>query len=432
MKVVTIGFIFLLLISSINLYSQETQFDLNSNLNYRTISGIDGGNFLDISFRPNINIGDIFSAEAFINVPYNLSTNEIRKLDLKAGNIFRFVQLGDKYNFIRAGAITNYDQGSYGMVVKGYNNQLDEANKKVGLNASLYTSGISVNAMANDISDPKVLTGSAFFDLPIMDYLKIGFSGGIDMNPDNNTATDISAAAYGVDLFFALPFDQDVFNYLYLLGSAAEIKDGGNGQAAVLGFRFGSEDMRVDLQGSLLRLGPGFEWGFFDAFYERDRKLGISKTEVLKQTNTKSVGATNLGFSLGFGSETNPYEFNLSLGGFYFTDYASNDLNKFDSYVYMNLPRSIIGENGKLVEAYLVLQTRNFTNIGGLFDKFSKPDNNTVINLNLPIYLLTNVLGMGDLAFVMNYRWDFAFESSTQSFIPQRNLTTGFRISSSF
>lgn len=408
-------------------FSQETDFQLNTNFNYRTISGNEGGNFIDISARPTLSIEGLAGAQFFINVPYNLSTNQIRKEDLKIGNAFRYAYIGNEQNFIKPSALEGFTLGYSSLVVNGYNNQIDETNRKIGLLGGIDLGSFNVKAMTNDIGNPEVFTGSIGFKLPLMDLFDVSITGGYDSNPDNNKDTKENVSVYGVDLRTAYTFDNNANNYFYLIAGAAEINKHGNGQVGMAGFRFGTGELFLDISGALMRLGPGFEWGFFDTYYERGRKLGVNKADLLDSKYSKASGGTNLGAFLGYATD-NPNNFSLQFGGYYFTNYSGSDLNKFDAAVQLYVPRTIIGDEGELVSATFYVHTQAFENISGLFDQLTKPDNRTVLSLDVPITLLNDVMGLGRLAFVLNYNWSFAYDGAVSSYIPQKNLITGLRL----
>lgn len=399
--------------------------DFNTNVNYRTIEGIDGGNFLDISMRPTLTVPGFMGTQFFINIPYNLSTNKIRKIDLKIGNAFKYAYLGNETAFISAGALENFSMGFSNLVVNNYNNQLDETNKRVGAYGNINYGGFTFSAMANDVVKPQVFAGSAGFELPIMGAFKVNVTGGIDTDPDNNSATSKSVAAYGVDLYSDISIDEN--NYFYAVGGVAQIQENGNGQVGLLGARFGTAEYYLNLEGAIMRLGPGFEWGFFDTFYERDRKLGTSKADSLYAKNPKASGGTNFNAFLGYKTD-NPGDFSLQAGGYYFTNYSGTELNEFAGLVQLTLPRSLIGEEGELASATFIIKTKAFEDIAGLIKRLQKPDNRTVITLDAPITIMNDLLGMGRLAFVLNYSWNYVYQTSSLSFIPQKNLIYGFRL----
>jgi hypothetical protein len=401
--------------------------DLNTNVNFRTIDGNDPGNYLDISMLPTLNIADIIGAQFFINIPYNLATNKIRKVDLTFGNAFRYAYLGNEKNYIKPGAIQNFSMGFSNLVVNGYNNQIDETNRRVGAVGKLETEYFSISAMTNDLGKPKVFAGNLDFAIPIIDNFKVSFTGGMDTDPDNNSSSKGNVAAYGVDLFLAIPFDENANNYLYTVGGAATINKHGNGQVGVGGLRLGTSELFVDLYGALIRLGPGFEWGFFDTFYERDRRLGFSKADALETKYPKASGGTNFGGSLGY-SPRSKEQFSLQLGGFYFTNYSGTDLNEFQAAAYLYIPRNLIGQPGELLTATLYFRTKAFENLSGLIDVFKKPNDRTFITLNVPITVLNDLAGLGRLAFVLNYTWSFHYDALTNNYAPQRNLVTGVQL----
>lgn len=412
-----------------NLLPQGVSLNLNSDVKYRTITGVDAGNYLDITMAPTLGIGEILGSQFFVNVPYNLSTNEIRKVDLKIGNVFKYARLGDQQNFVSAGALQDFKLGFSSMVVNGYNNQLDETNRKVGATAGINLEMFSVSAMTNDLSNPKVFAGSVGFNLPVMDVFKVNVSAGYDADPDNNKSTSSYAAAYGIDILSSLPIDEN--NYFYAVAGAAQIHENGNGQVALGGARFGTEEFYLDLSGALMRLGPGFEWGFFDTYYEKDRNSGIDKTTVLKTKYPKATGGSNISAFLGYAPNTKD-DFSLQFGGYYFTNYGGTDLNKFDAVAYLSVPRSIMGESGELLSATIVLRTKAFEDIGGLIKSLKNPDDRTMVTLNMPVTILPDLGALGALAFVLTYDWKFAFDTSQNIYIPQKNLLYGFRLISNF
>lgn len=412
-----------------NILPQGVDLNLNSDVKYRTITGLDAGNYLDITLRPTLEIGEMLGSQFFVNVPYNLSTNQIRKVDLKIGNVFKYARLGDQSNYISAGALQDFKLGFSSMVVNGYNNQLDETNRKVGATAGINFEGFSASAMTNDISKPKVFAGSVGMDLPLMDVFKVNISAGYDADPDNNNATSSYAAAYGIDILSSLPIDNN--NYFYAIVGAAQIHENGNGQVAMGGARFGTEEFYLDISGALMRLGPGFEWGFFDTYYEKDRNSGIDKTTVLKTKYPKATGGSNISAFLGYAPNTKE-DFSLQFGGYYFTNYGGTDLNKLDAVAYLYVPRSIMGESGELLSATITLRTRAFEDISGLVNQLKNPDDKTVISMSMPVTILPDLGALGALAFVLTYDWKFAFDTSQNLYVPQKNLLYGFRLISNF
>ncbi len=407
------------------LFPQDYDFDLDTDVKYRTIEGVEGGNFLDIKVAPTFTYPGVIGTRFDINVPYNLSTNKIRKIDLKFGNAFKYAYIGSSTAYIMAGAVEGFSQGYTGMSVNNYNNRLDENNMRTGAYAGINVEGFNLNAMTNNVENPEVITGSMGIDLPIFANLKFNISGGIDRNPDNNTATDGTAGAYAAEIYSALEIAD--YNYFYVVGGAGQIVGKGNGQLGLLGARFGTESFFFSLSGSLMRLGPGFEWGFFDAFYEKDRKLGFNKADSLFDKYPKSSGGTNFYASIGYKNE-DPSDFKFSLEGFYFTNYAGNDLNEFNAALSLYVPRTLLGEEGELLSARLLLKTKAFNDISGLINTLKNPDSKTVITLDAPITLLPNVYGLGALAFVLNYSWGFTYDNVTLGFVPQKDLLYGFRL----
>lgn len=411
--------------ASIQPLAQDMDFDLNTDVKYRTIEGVEGGNFLDVKIAPELALPGIFGTRFDINIPYNLSTNEIRKIDTKFGNSFKYAYLGTNTAYVMAGAVEAYSQGYTGMIVNNYNNRLDENNMKSGAYAGVNVEGFSINAMTNNIESPEVFTGSMGIDLPFLANFKLNVSGGYDLNPDNNKDTKESAGAFAAELYSALELAD--YNYFYVVGGMGQILSKGNGQLGLLGARFGTESFFFNLSGSLMRLGPGFEWGFFDAFYEKDRKIGFNKADSLFAKYPKSSGGTNFYASIGYKNE-DPSDLKFSLEGFYFTNYAGTDLNEFNAAVSLYLPRTLLGEEGELLSARLILKTKAFQDITGLINQIKQPDTRTVITLDAPIVLLPNVYGLGALAFVLNYSWSFTYDNVALGFIPQKNLLYGFRL----
>lgn len=422
-------FLLLIILLFSNLFPQGVALNLNSDVKYRTITGLDAGNYLDVTLRPTLEIGEMLGSQFFVNIPYNLSTNEIRGVDLKIGNVFKYARLGNKSNYVSAGALEDYKLGFSSMVVNGYNNQLDETNRKVGATAGINFEGFSVSAMTNDISKPNVFAGSVGFSLPVMDVFQIKISGGYDADPDNNKSTSSYSAAYGIDILSSLPIDNS--NYFYAVAGAAQIHENGNGQVAIGGARLGTEELYLDVSGALMRLGPGFEWGFFDTYYEKDRNSGIDKTTLLKTKYPKATGGSNIAAFLGYAPGTTD-DFSLQFGGYYFTNYGGTDLNKFNALAYLYIPRSIMGESGELLSATITLRTRSFEDISGLFNQLKNPDDKTLISLSMPVTILPDLGALGALAFVLTYDWKFAFDTSTSLYVPQKNLLYGFRLISKF
>lgn len=419
--------VFCILAAITMLSAQESavKLKLNTNVNYRTVTGVEAGNYLDVSLMPTLNVADILSAQVNLSVPYNLSTNQIRKVDTKIGNILRYVRLGGSENYVATAALEEYSLGLSGLIVNRYNNQIDETNKKIGAVGNVSLGGLFANAMVNDVSKPKVIAGSAGLVLAEALNLVVSASGGMDTDPDNNSSTSGNVSAFGAEVSTRLDISDE--NYFYAVGGIGKIAAHGDGQIAALGAKFGTSGFNLNLEGSFMRLGQGFEWGFFDAFYERDRLLGVNKADGLEVRNPKTSGGTNLSVTLGYNPQS-VNEFGLALGGYYFTNYAGTDLNEFAAGLGLYIPRIIIGEEGELASANIVLKAKSFKDIGGLIDVLKNPDNKTVISVDAPITLLNNLAGLGRLAFVVNYSWNFAFDPANKFYTPQKDLKYGFRL----
>ncbi len=414
----------------------QSPFQLNANLGMRNQTGIETGNILDIGLAPTLELttdeGFSFGARAAVNIPYNLSTNSIRKFETTIGHIFNYAYVAYGGFTAAASVIENYSLGYTGMTVSNYSTTNDEANRKVGLYGAIETEMFGVNAMTNDVSNPEVYIGSVTVN--IMDNFRIVLNGGMDSDPDNNSATTGSAAAYGADIVFLLPFDENATNFMYAIGGAGAIKDAGNGLIATGGIRVGDENTYLDGSGSLVRMGQGYTWGYFDQFYESDRRLGVSKTDDLYQKYTEQTGGFNFNVTFThtssssdyYGSRSAAYEqFSVKLVIDAFANAGGTDQNKFNTSLAMNLPLGFLDEeyNPSIAPAFYYT-TRDFV-YDRLLDRLGEPNTQTLIGVNLPITLNKEIFGVVP-SFIVDYSWGFVFQSSTSSFIARRDLKYGF------
>lgn len=91
-----------------------------------------------------------------------------------------------------------------------------------------------------------------------------------------------------------------------------------------------------------------------------------------------------------------------------------------------------MGESGELLSATITLRTRAFEDISGLVNQLKNPDDKTVISMSMPVTILPDLGALGALAFVLTYDWKFAFDTSQNLYVPQKNLLYGFRLISNF
>lgn len=414
----------------------QSPFQLNANLGMRNQTGIETGNILDIGLAPTLELktdeGFSIGARAAVNLPYNLSTNSLRKVETTIGHIFNYAYVAYGGFTAAASVIENYSLGYTGMTVSEYSTTNDEANRKVGLYGAIETEMFGVNAMTNDVSNPEVYIGSVTVNL--MDNFRIVLNGGMDADPDNNTATTGSAAAYGADVVFLLPFDEDASNFIYAVGGAGAIKDAGNGLIATGGIRVGDGETYLDGSGSLVRMGQGYTWGFFDQFYERDRRLGVSKTDGLYQKYAEQTGGFNFNITFThapkgdgyYGSSRAPHEqFTFQVLIDAFANAGGTDQNKFNTAVSMNLPLGFLDEEySPSVAPSFYYTTRDFV-YDQLLDRLGSPNNQTLIGVNVPITLNKQIFGIVP-SFIVDYSWGFVYQSATTSFISKRDLKYGF------
>lgn len=254
-------------------------FQRSVNLGYRHIklnlgigiSNIEEENWYALTSHPEIDypyLGAKVSLEFLIN-----GEGKLRETDLEIEKILEYVRLGSagKPFYLMGGKINDFTMG-YGSIVQSYMNQSDESNRTIGALLAVNTPFITLEGMLNDVQKPDVIAGrAAFKPLP---FLEAGLSAATDMDQDaDDETTDDGVLIYGGDA--TVSFTASDVLLLGVLGDVSVIDGYGNGAMAGCLLIFKGREVtspQFSLFSAYVYNGREYEPGFFNAFYEKEKR----------------------------------------------------------------------------------------------------------------------------------------------------------------
>lgn len=299
MKKYILIFLLITLFFSSNVLSMETQGEieketiLTGSLGAVILHDKDGEKrmYYELSLNPEI---VLWKLGVGLSLVLHWNDDGLRKEDYDRSNdianvirYIRYSEKGDRPIYFRIGKLDNATLG-HGFILGGYRNELkNEFSKRaLGYEFDLNFEKIGLETVTNDISNPRVYGGRAYFypfkiiniNMPLLNRLTLGATYCIDKNPDPDNIGEDSLIAYGVDA--TLPI---IKNILIVYGDLAKIKDKGNGSAVgVMGNR----------KAALIPLSLGYKFEFrtidsnfipnlFDALYEMNHPVTFGVGEGL-------------------------------------------------------------------------------------------------------------------------------------------------------
>ena len=417
---------------------------------------IDSTTYYNLYTRPTYT-SDWFGTELYLDLLLS-GEGQVRKQDLDWHNIVQNIRLGKVgSNFYPGfGSVQDRSSGFLGMIVSGYGNQYDENNRLSGLVADLGKGSwpLEISGMAGDCRFKSVSYAEASLWFPMLFRRNeedggrqealpiIGATYAVDHNSDGVDTVDSPydiTEIYGAHL--AQPFIASNSSFLFLL-EGAKINNHGQGYVGAVLYEYKItstdtvyyeyEDEYGDYQyaglemvntlfswnvsAAMVRLGPGFEMGFFDSFYERDkliyRDMGTTKAQVLDSLYPEERYGTYVAGGLNIR--------NFDLGASYFSDRDYGvDLGANASFYILRsqgLPHFYIdGSFSKIRMA--------FDQVPG--DIFSL-DEHALVNATI-FYGINRLTGL-----ILSFSWTYVYDSSTGGFVTQQRITPSIYMQQEF
>jgi tetratricopeptide (TPR) repeat protein len=256
------------------------------------ISNIENENWYALTSHPEVDypyFGAKVSLEFLIN-----GEGKVRETDLEVEKILQYVRLGSagKPFYLMGGKINDFTVG-YGSIVQSYMNQSDESNRRIGALLAVNSPFVTLNGMLNDIQEPDVFAGRAGFKL--LQFIEAGISAAMDANQDTDDATDDAVTIYGGDV--TLSFTASDVLLLGVLGDIAMIDGYGSGAMGGVLLMFQGREVtspQFSLFSAYVQNGEEYEPGFFNAFYEKEKRLNalnnVTKTAMLASRYPEPTG----------------------------------------------------------------------------------------------------------------------------------------------
>ncbi len=441
----------LALFGTTNLLSAENPLSLNLGAG---VSIIDSITYYNLYSRPTFT-SDAFGTELYLNLLLS-QEGQIRKQDLNWKNIVQDVRLGNPgENFYsKFGNISGHTSGFLGMIVSGYGNQYDENNRLSGLymNMGKKSWPLEIYGVSGDYSFKSLVSAEATLYLPLLFKREegkqqeavpvLGLSYAADHNSDAQDTIkspyDITEA-YGAHL--AQPFIAEHSTFILLVEGAKMPRHGQGYIGAVLynykitgtetfyyegydeygEYQYGTYEepvtiVSVDAAAAMVRLSKGFEMGFFDQFYERDKrlygKMGLTKAQALDSLYPEDRYGTYVTAGLGIK--------NFSLSGSYFSD------KDYGVDVALSSSFFIARSEGLphfYAEASLNKIRMPFDDIP---DKVFALDDRALASASV-FYGINRFTGI-----ILSFQWTYVYDSTSGGFVTQQRITPSIYMEQEF
>ncbi len=353
-------------------------------------------NYATISLYPEFTMAKLragLAIDLLVNMEDDPGGNRIKRADLKAGHLFRYVRYGDLSEplYLHAGALERVFLGN-GFIVSRYSNQIADQKRRTGLWFRVDGVQGGIEGFLSNVGTREIYGARAFIR-PLrgrLSKLTFGVTIVIDDNPSRGRTVlpSLSAEVVGADISY--PIEENLVYSLIGYGDFAKLLDSGRGGA--LGIRLevpkflGLFSLTARLEQHFL--GAGFVPAFFDETYE--------VTSIQADGQSKMDQFRSLPASRG------------TLGAF--EAMILNRLKIMASY------RTLYGRNAEGIfhgEAHLI-HTIPKLSIRAVYDKqgvgsltdLRKLDNRSIAQAEATYRIYQNLL----LGF--EYRWTFAFDEN--------------------
>ncbi|MEW6686264.1 MAG: hypothetical protein AB1393_08665 [Candidatus Edwardsbacteria bacterium] len=245
---------------------------------------IDGELYYRIKMKPEISFGKL-GVGIELDLLLDGKTGKVRKVEWNEkrdyAKIIRFIRYGAKHEriYARIGALDAATLG-HGFIMYRYSNQIDDNNRKIGLQFDLNFKGYGFETVTSNLGRKEILGFRSYVrplilakkEIPFLKRLAFGFSSVADFDPDCKKDTKYDQITVtGLDA--ELPLINWTYFYSALYADWAHIKGFGSGAAAGLGVELKGIMNLFEFSGRLetRNLGSEFLPSYFNAFYERER-----------------------------------------------------------------------------------------------------------------------------------------------------------------
>ncbi len=376
------------------------------------VSVIDDTSYFVFNFRPEIAIGKI-GVGLDIPLRFNMSTGDLRKEDWNETydyfRLVRYVRYGHKGDafYTRVGTLDATRLG-HGFIMNFYRNELNYDKRKIGLELDADFGAFGFESMTSNFGRAEIFGFRGYyrplhqFSIPILRNFAIGGSYVIDIDPDQNRATNDDVAVFGLDA--ELPLIRTSLIRTVLYADWAKFRGFGSGQAVGIELSLHGIGGVFNFVAQLERrfLGEQFMPAFFNPFYEKERFQLIAGTPVRKQDMLRSLNQSTRGtYGLLYGRVLNMVEI---LGTFEKQD-------DIPSSGILNI-QAIIPD---AIPSISARATYNRTAIDGFADAF-RLDERSVARLGIGYKVYPFLI------VYLDYIWTFKYDPVAQTYSTQKRF----------
>jgi len=342
-----------------------------------------------------------------------MSTGDLRKEDWNETydyfRLVRYVRYGHKGDafYTRVGTLDATRLG-HGFIMNFYRNELNYDKRKIGLELDADFGAFGFESMTSNFGRAEIFGFRGYyrplhqFSIPILRNFAIGGSYVIDIDPDQNRATNDDVAVFGLDA--ELPLIRTSLIRTVLYADWAKFRGFGSGQAVGIELSLHGIGGVFNFVAQLERrfLGEQFMPAFFNPFYEKERFQLIAGTPVRKQDMLRSLNQSTRGtYGLLYGRVLNMVEI---LGTFEKQDDIPNSgiLN-----IQAIIPDAIPSISARA--------TYNRTAIDGFADAF-RLDERSVARLGIGYKVYPFLI------VYLDYIWTFKYDPVAQTYSTQKRF----------